>query len=62
MRENKQEIATVVFLIDNGGKSTSVSGPRNPCHAEAGYTMPLQTVQIQIRSGSALFAIKFVNL
>ena len=48
MRENKQEIATVVFLIDNGGKSTSVSGPRNPCHAEAGYTMPLQTVQIQI--------------
>ena len=40
----------------------------NPCPAESGYTLPLQTVQIQISSeeanwsGSALFAIKYVNL
>ena len=50
----------------------------NPCPAEPRYTLPLQTVQIQISwllldpdqlaseeanwSGSALFAIKYVNL
>ena len=42
----------------------------NPCPAEPGYTLPLQTVQIQISwllkkptdLGSALFAIKYVNI
>ena len=34
----------------------------NPCPAEPGYTLPLQTVKIQIRSGSALFVIQNVNL
>ena len=41
----------------------------NPCPAEPGYTLPFQTVKIQISwlleanwSGSALFAIKYVNL
>ena len=40
----------------------------NPSPAEFGYTLPLQTVQIQMASeeanwsGFALFAIKYVNL
>ena len=41
----------------------------NPCPAEPGYTLPLQTVdpdQLACEeanwSGSALFAIKYVNL
>ena len=39
----------------------------NPSPADPGYTLPLQTVQIQISwllnwSGSSLFAIDYVNL
>ena len=49
---------------------TTESSPFNPCPAEPGYTLLLQTVQIQISwaseeanwSGSALFAIQYVNL
>ena len=37
----------------------------NPCPAEPEYTLPLQTVHIQISwllFGSALFAIQYLNL
>ena len=35
----------------------------NPCPAEPGYILPLQTVDPdQLASGSALFVIKYVNL
>ena len=43
--------------------SLQIKGVFNPCPAEPGYTLPLQTVSEEANwSGSALFAIKYVNL
>ena len=44
----------IVFYVKN------FSAIINPCPAEPGYTLPLQTEEANW-SGSALFSIKYVN-
>ena len=45
MQESKQEVTKVVYLDRNGEKITKCI---NLCPAEPGYTLPLQTVKIQV--------------
>ena len=45
IQESKQEVTKVVSLDRNGEKFTKCI---KPCPAEPGYTLPLQTVKIQV--------------